>query len=109
MSIKKGKDTRAHRSPILLQRSSECSTRLSTPDRASPVLLLLNRTFTSGEVQVDCVVESSTIGAFYRGRGESPPTWQGWFGGNGWPAGHPRGRPATPLGLHLLQASDPSL
>jgi hypothetical protein len=39
-SIKKGKDTRAHRSPRLLL---ELERRLdSTPDRALPVLLLLN-------------------------------------------------------------------
>jgi hypothetical protein len=34
---------------------SENSTRLSTPNRASPVLLLLNRTFISGELQVEYV------------------------------------------------------
>jgi hypothetical protein len=40
-SIKKGKDTRAHRSPRLLL---ELKRRLdSTPDRTSPALLLLNR------------------------------------------------------------------
>jgi hypothetical protein len=45
MSIKKGKDTRAHRSPRLLSELEQRldSTRLSTPDRALPVLLLLNQ------------------------------------------------------------------
>jgi hypothetical protein len=44
-SIKKDKDTRVHRSPRLLlelERRLD-STRLLTPDRASPALLLLNR------------------------------------------------------------------
>jgi hypothetical protein len=40
--IKKGKDTRAHRSLRLLPELEEL-TQLLTPDRASPALLLLNR------------------------------------------------------------------
>jgi hypothetical protein len=40
--------------------SSENSTRLSTPNRASPMLLLLNQTFTSGELQEECVALIST-------------------------------------------------
>jgi hypothetical protein len=50
------------------------------------------KTFTTGELQVECVVESSAVGGLYRGRGESPPTWQGWFGANGRLTGHPHGR-----------------
>jgi hypothetical protein len=80
-----------------------------TPNRASPTLLLLKRTFTSQELQVECVVESSAMGGLYRGRGESPLTWQGRFGANGRPADHTHGRLATPLGLRCLQASYPSL
>jgi hypothetical protein len=55
------------------------------------------------------VAESSAVGGLYRGREESSPTWQGWFGANGQSVGHPRGRSATSLGLHNLQASDLSL
>jgi hypothetical protein len=56
-----------------------------------------------------CCWVFSCRGRLYRGRGESPPTWQARFGANGWSIGHPRGRPDTPLGLHCLQASDTSL
>jgi hypothetical protein len=39
---------------------SECSTRLSTPGKASPALLQLNQTFISGELQVEYVDLVST-------------------------------------------------
>jgi hypothetical protein len=73
------------------------------------MLLQQTETFTSGELQVECVIESLATGGLCRGRGESPPTWQGQFGANGWPTDHPHGRPVTPLGLHHFQALDHSL
>jgi hypothetical protein len=41
-------------------------------------------------------------GSLYIGWGELPSTKLSWFGGDGWPGGHPHGRPATPPGFHQL-------
>jgi hypothetical protein len=54
---------------------SECSTQLSTPDRALPALLLLNRNLTSGEQQVECVALIYTSRGVFIGAKEGLLTW----------------------------------
>jgi hypothetical protein len=81
MSVKKGKDTRTHRSPRQLPELKRILD--STPDKALPMLLLLNRTFISGELQVECVVESSAIGGLILGQREvstdsARSVWSKW-------------------------------
>jgi hypothetical protein len=64
-SIKKGKDTRSHRSLRLLL---ELERRLdSTSDRTLPALLLLNRNLTSGEQQNECGVSTFTMRGLFIG------------------------------------------
>jgi hypothetical protein len=109
-SIKKGKVTRAHRSPRL---HPELERRLdSTPNRASLLLLLLNQNLYKWRTirKVWCVWILSW-GSLYRGRGESTDSiksvWRWCTAGrpSTWPVGHPSQFPPT-LGHRILLWTD---